>query len=373
MNDYQVSTASEQLQQLVLASDLIVNNQSEEANALLEELLTSLSSEDDITKLCASALKERNKVAVPMYLRDLDEEDKQINVFDLILQGVPSVKATTSMALSAMVDLYGSGISSFTHLNIGIGKGRFEMGLLQQLAQLDHDKIPRYIRIVGIDIDNASLRETGEEIQRIADELLPKTTTVEYVPIFAFAEAVNANTWERIMQHDTDVLGVISAFTLHHIPTQEQRQAVIDRVAACNPHLFMLIEPDSNHFTDNLTERLVNCWNLFGTIFKMVDQQGLKPQEAKAIKYTFFGREIEDILGNEEAKRSEKHERATIWVNRIKKSGLTPLDLSRKYILENALAQSHPQMLSPNTVRKFVTTQHEEIPMVALFTATGQP
>ena len=371
MNNYQVSVSNGQLEQLVLASDLIMNNREDEANILLEALLETLSPEDDITKLCASALKERNKVAVPMYLRDLNEEDKQINVFDLILQAVPSVEVTTSTALNTMLNLYSSGITSFTHLNIGIGKGRFEMGLLQQLAQLDQDKIPRYIRIVGIDIDNASLRETGEEIQRIADELLPNTT-IEYVPIFAFAEAINHNTWERIREHSTDVLGVVSAFTLHHIPTQEQRQTVINRIAACDPHLFMLIEPDSNHFTPNLTERLINCWRLFGTIFKLVDQQGLKPQEAKAIKYTFFGREIEDILGNEEAKRSEKHEQATAWVERVNQSGLSLLNLPKHYFAENILAHDKFQMLSPNTEQKFVTTRYENVPMVALFTASGQ-
>ena len=371
MNDYQVSVSNGQLEQLMLASDLIMNNREDEANVLLETLLETLSSEDDITKLCASALKERNKVAVPMYLRDLDEEDKQINVFDLILRAVPSVEVTTSTALNTMLNLYGSGVSSFMHLNIGIGKGRFEMGLLQQLAQLDHDKIPRYIRIVGIDIDNASLRETGEEIRRIADELLPNTT-VEYVPIFAFAEAINHNTWERIKGHNTDVLGVISAFTLHHIPTQEQRQAVIDRIAACDPHLFMLIEPDSNHFTPNLTERLVNCWYHFGTIFKLIDKQGLSSREARAIKYTFFGREIEDILGNEEIKRSEKHERATLWTDRIRKSGLSLLRLPRNYFSENILAHDKFQMLTPNAEQKYVTTQYENVPMVALFTASGQ-
>ena len=189
---------------LATASQLITDSNTEQAHKLLDELLDNLDPQDDITKLCAMALRYRNKTEIPMYRRDLEEDDKQINVFDLVLQCVPPVRVVTMSALQVMKDLYASGVSSFTHVNIGIGKGRFEIQLLKELAQLDQAKQLKHIKIVGIDIDNDSLRETGEAIQHIADTLFSEEVRIEYTPIFAFAESITADTWQAIREHDTD-------------------------------------------------------------------------------------------------------------------------------------------------------------------------
>ena len=368
MQNYQIKVG-EPLEVLTTAGQLIANSQTEQAHALLDELLADLPPHDDITKLCALALRYRNKTDIPMYLRDLDEDDKQINVFDLVLQSVPPVRVVSMSALQTMKELYGSGISSFTHLNIGIGKGRFEAALLQEIAQLPLDKMPRHIKIVCVDIDNDSLRETGEAIRHLADALFPDSVTIEYTPIFAFAEAITPETWEAIHAHGTDALGVISAFTLHHIPTQKQRQEVINQIAACDPTLLVLLEPDTDHFTPKLKERVANCWNLFGNIFKLIDRKGLSSAEARAIKYTFFGREIEDILSNEESQRSEKHEPAPRWAARLEKAGFSMHQLIHSESLRALSAEDDLDVVH-NIKQKYFSTHYQNVPMVAMFTAS---
>lgn len=241
--------------------------------------------------------------------------------------------------------------------------------MLQELAQLSPAKMPKHIKIIGIDIDNDSLQETGEAIQHIADTLFPETTTIEYTPIFAFAEAITPETWEAIHQHDTDVLGVISAFTLHHIPTQQQRQEVINQIANCDPALLILLEPDVNHFTPELAERVANCWNIFGNIFELVDREGLSKAEANAIKYKFFGREIEDILSNEESKRSEKHEPAHRWAERLEKAGFSLHQLGHPESLRELLSDDSLD-IAHNIKQKFLSTRYNNVPMVAMFTAS---
>ena len=159
------------------------------------------------------------------------------------------------------------------------------MALLQELAKLSPEKMPKLIKIVGIDIDNESLRETGEAIEQIARTQFLASTIIEYTPIFAFAEAIADETWQAIRNHGTDMLGVMSAFTLHHIPTQEQRQSVINCIAECNPGIFVLLEPDVDHFTQHLPSRVANCWQHFGKVFNMIDHGDLSGAEAKAIKY----------------------------------------------------------------------------------------
>ena len=368
MQNYQVKVG-EPVEVLATASQLIADSQPEQAHALLDELLANLDPHDDITKLCALALRYRNKTDIPMYLRDLDEEDKQINVFDLVLQSVPPVRVVSMSALQTMKELYGSGITSLTHLNIGIGKGRFEAALLQELAQLPPDNVPERIKIIGVDIDHDSLRETGEAIQHLADTLFPEHVTIEYTPIFAFAEAITPDTWKAICQHDTDVLGVISAFTLHHIPTQEQRQAVLNKIASCDPTLLILLEPDVNHFTPKLAERAVNCWNHFGKVFELVDRKCPSPAAAKAMKYKFFRREIEDILSNEENERSEKHEPASRWADRLEKAGFSMHRLIHPEALLSFLADSSLDV-AHNIKQKYLSTRYQDVPMVAMFTAS---
>jgi hypothetical protein len=323
-----------------------------------------LNPKDDITKLCIESLKERNTLATPLYLRDQGKEDKQINVFDLVLKAVPPVQALSQTALEIMKNLYDTGVPSFTHLNVGIGKGHLEVKMLQQLAS-SYNRMPDRIKIIGIDIDQDSLEEAGRHIKKTVYNLFPSTTKLEYIPICAFAEKIDKKVWNKIKNHDTELLGAVSAFTLHHIPTIEKRNLVLERIASCEPYLFLLLEPDVDHFTNDLTQRLVNCYNLFGTIFKLIDKQGLNEQEARAIKYKFFGREINDILSNAEDKRTEKHEKADVWAERLKKAGFN--------LHKFAKSLEHPALeLNYEKESRFVTTEFEGIPMVAIMMASCQ-
>jgi hypothetical protein len=277
------------------------------------------------------------------------------------------VEQISRQALGRMLELY-SGHDSFTHLNIGIGKGRFEVKMLETLAATA-SVLPSLIRIVGIDVDAQSLDEAGQDIRATAKRLFPATTQVEYISVCAFAEAVDASVWNSIREHNTDLMGAISAFTLHHIPTAEKRSAVIKQVAACNPELFVLLEPDADHFTEHLPARLMNCFQLFDGIFRQVDQNELSPAEAQAIKYTFFGREIQDILSLKEEKRSEKHERADVWAGRLQEAGFRLQPTTAGGRKSPAKTKDRLRMVQ-DPHRRYTTTEFEGVPMVAMLTAS---
>ncbi len=351
------------LQTLLLASYLIADNKKEEASLLLDALEPT----DDITRICVQSLRGQHHLSAPLYVATPQAEDKQINVFDLVLRSVPPVEQVSRQALVRMLELY-AGFDSFTHLNIGIGKGRFEVKMLEELAA-SRGPLPHFIRIVGIDVDGQSLEEAGRDIRATAERLFPATTRVEYVSVCAFAEAVDASVWNGIREHDTNVLGAISAFTLHHIPTAEKRSAVIRQVADCNPELFVLLEPDADHFTEHLPARLMNCFHLFDGIFKQVDQNELSPAEAQAIKYTFFGREIQDILSLREEKRSEKHERADVWAGRLQEAGFRLQPVPAPDGRKSPFKTKDRLRMVQDPHRRFTTTVFEGIPMVAMLTA----
>ncbi len=275
----------------------------------------------------SQALLGSKKGADHIYLGDLKDKNKQINVFDLVLQNVDSVRVATGTAFNMMRDFYSQGQRSFTHFNIGIGKGHFEVQLLKALAE-GGKALPTHIKMIGLDIDEYSLQEAGENIARAAKEFLPAYVKVEYSSICAFAEQVPAETWAQIRTHGTDSLGVISAFTLHHLSSAEDRHQVLKNIADCRAGVFLQVEPDVNHFTPVLRDRLVNCWTHFGMIFNLIDQkQELDKAGADALKYLFFKREIDDILGNDESARFEKHELAPSWTERCKEAGFYLIDI----------------------------------------------
>jgi SAM-dependent methyltransferase len=343
---------------LLLAAEAISAKQEKEAAAIL----SSFEPADDISRICAQALLGNKKGADHIYLGDLKDKNKQINVFDLVLQNVDSVRVATGTAFNMMRDFYSQGQRSFTHFNIGIGKGHFEVQLLKALAE-GKKALPAHIKIIGLDIDEYSLQEAGENIARAAKEFLPEHVKVEYASICAFAEQVPAETWEQIREHGTDSLGVISAFTLHHLSSAKDRHQVLKNIADCRAGVFLQVEPDVNHFTPILRDRLVNCWMHFGIIFKLIDKKGLEKSQADALKYLFFKREIDDILGNDESARFEKHELAPSWTERCEKAGFHLIDIPYQVSEEIPgftyhYGQGHIRMT------------YDDVPMVAVVMAT---
>lgn len=344
---------------LMQAANAIMLNREEEAAAIL----SGFEPNDDISRVCAQALLGRKKDADHIYLANLQDKNKQINEFDLVLRNVDTVRVNTAAAFHMMHNFYGEGQQSVTHFNVGIGKGHFEVQLIKTLAE-DIETLPAYIKIIGLDIDEFSLREAGKNIADAANKYLPANVRVEYTAICAFAEEVPEEVWSQIKEHGTDALGVISAFTLHHIASAKDRQKVLSNIANCRPGVFLQVEPDVNDFTPVLRDRLVNCWNVFGATYRLIDQRCSDKAEADALKYVFFKREIEDILSNDEDARFEKHEEVPSWAERCAEAGFNLVDISYK-ITEEIPGVAYQYG------KGYVRMTFEGIPTVGLIVATS--
>lgn len=345
---------------LLQAADAIMFNKQEEASAILSDFEPP----DDISRVCAQALLGRKKEADHIYLSNLEDKNKQINIFDLVLRNVDTVRITTGAALNMIHDFYSKGQRSFTHFNIGIGKGHFEVQLIKALAK-NKQALPDHIKIMGLDIDESSLREAGENIKDAAKKYLPAHVVVDYTSVCAFAEKVPDTIWDQIQQHGTDSLGVISAFTLHHLSSGEDRQQVLEKVAGCQADIFLQVEPDVNDFTPILRDRLRNCWTVFGATYRLIDQRCAKEAEADALKYVFFKREIEDILSNDEEARFEKHEEITSWAKRCADAGFHLVDIPYK------IAEEIPGV-AYQYGKGYIRMTYEGVPTVGIIVATSK-
>lgn len=344
---------------LLQAADAIMLNREEEAATIL----SGFEPADDISRVCAQALLGKKKDSDHIYLSNLQDTNKQINVFDLVLRNVDTVRVNTTAAFHMIHNFYTEGQQSITHFNVGIGKGHFEVQLIKTMAE-KADALPAHIKIIGLDIDEFSLREAGKNIADAANQYLPAHVQVEYTSICAFAEEVSEKVWSQIKAHETDSLGVISAFTLHHISSANDRQQVLKNIASCQPGIFLQVEPDVNDFTPVLRDRLVNCWNVFGATYRLIDQRCSEKAEADALKYVFFKREIEDILSNDEAARFEKHEEIPTWAERCQEAGLTLVDIPYK-ITEEIPGVAYQYG------RGYLRMTFEGVPTVGLIVATS--
>jgi len=343
---------------LIQASIYISNNQFDKA----KEILMKFEPESIISDICKRVMLHPNETTDHLFLEYKFDEQKQINMFDTILRSVPCVTETSKLSMKIMKDFYLQAPHSFTHINIGIGKGHFEKQLLTELAKERSGKPYERIKIIGLDIDQSSLKETEQNIKEV-NALFDKNTIIEYISICEFAEKLSCNFWIDITKDKTDLTGVTSAFTFHHLQTIESRKKVLQCLTQSRPQLFTLIEPDSDHFTSYLPYRLINCWNLFGTIFEMADIAKLSKAEEYAIKYIFFGREIENILSTFEEQRFEKHDTSTHWLTQLKESGYTMVD-KHKYAHRNSLLNFK------NQEKGLLTAEYNNVPLVSVFTAT---
>jgi hypothetical protein len=110
---------------------------------------------------------------------------------------------------------------------------------------------------------------------------------------------------------------------LHHIKTSAERNGVIADIRALKPEAFFLIEPNVNHFTNDLAARMLNSYEHFSSIFSVIDRLDASNEDKSGLKL-FFGRELEDILSKaDDEERFEKHEPISVWLHRLKQSGFT--------------------------------------------------
>lgn len=72
---------------------------------------------------------------------------------------------------------------------------------------------------------------------------------------------------------------------------------------------------------------------------------GLNPDQTESVKQ-FFAREIFDILGKDEAKRTERHEPVLSWVSRLNEAGFYPVTVPGSYQNEFIKIVNNPTYIS---------------------------
>ncbi len=269
----------------------------------------------------ASALSRRvasEKTAeINLYLRRF--QDPQISLFNLLATHLPTVALAGPIA-NALLARFLGGHDEVTLLDIGIGSGRQETALLYALARAG--RLPRRLNLVAVEPDAESLETARASLAAAAGAL---GMELRFTGINRVVEELDAADWERVAAYHAPLV-VHAAFAAHHLRragTSCPRDDLFRRLRELDPDAVVLAEPSSDHHTSSLRARFENAWHHFGLTFRLIDRLGVGDAEAAAMKM-FFAREIEDILGNDEEARCERHEPVEAWMERLRRAGFTP-------------------------------------------------
>ena len=341
------------------------------ADTALRGLLTELQCHPDprCTGLYvfASALAQRlagsAQEVANLYLRRF--EVPQIQLFNLLGRHVPMARLATGIANDAMTQAI-AGQSHPTLIDVGIGTGRQIAGLLESLAAAG--LLPQRLTVIGVEPSAAALAEAHATLSASATRLGVDCTFHGYA---CSAEALTTADWQAIGAACSAPPVVNAAFALHHIADddqgQEQRNAVLRQLRALEPKCLVLSEPDVDHLEPRFLRRFHNCFAHFSAVFGVLDALPLAQADRDALKVGFFGREIADILGTPEPLRSERHESAVAWFQRLAATG---------FVAQRPTAalpvSAHPSVTAALCGARAVIYAGDE-PVVSIFVAVPRP
>jgi hypothetical protein len=307
----------------------------------------------------AKQSNSRQANEINLYLRQF--ELPQITLFNLLMTKFPLAIATSSIANDMLCRAISAG-EEITLFDIGIGTGQQEVALLHQLAA--HGRRPKQLRLIAVEPSSTNLMQAQQDLEHTARQL---EIPFYFQPIPKLAENLNDDDW-RIVAQAPGALVVNAAFALHHmrdvVAKECAREAFFRKLRTLHPRAVILCEPNSDHRTVSLEERFLNAWQHFGVIFRLINRLDLSQRDKNAMKM-FFAREIEDIVGNTEEHRCERHELATTWVDRLRRTGYVPA-----CVMNGLTARQFPT-IAINPYHGYIGIDYNNQTMVAVVCASA--
>ena len=270
-------------------------------------------------------------------------EIPQIRLFELLIQQFPLANLSQHCTNTLLIEALANHTNAVL-MDIGIGTGFQVSNIIEGLSKMSDNRI-KCLTIVGIEPFADALKMTETNIKR-ASENAP--FEIKLIVKEAFIEQMKEEELREMLPTEYDGLYVNASFALHHIQQMEQRKAVFEILKNLNVSAFVLSEPNSNHFEPSYAKRFQNCKNHYGVLFQIIDTLPINTTEKAALKL-FFSREIDDVLGNKEEVRVEKHFATEQWVQLFEETG---------FILQKRQASFVYEELNGTNLRKDLSNRY---------------
>lgn len=236
------------------------------------------------------------------------------------------------------------GRSEVSIVDIGMGTGQQTFKLLERLKGTSVKKV----NVVGIEPMKDALDQAEKKFKESEFPF-----EVVFIGRHGLLEDINDQVLEGLSCIAPNPI-VWASFALHHVRSDRTRE--LARIKSIlSPSLVVLLEPNVDHYTDNYGQRFFNCFNHFKVTFDIIDSLGLTPDQTESLKQ-FFAREIFDILGKDETKRTERHEPVSSWVSRLTEAGFYPVSVTGSYQNEFIHIVNNPTHVSLESKEGFPLT-----------------
>jgi len=284
-----------------------------------ENLLSHLIAESLLKRIDRQLLESKN-----IYIQQFDIA--QTALFYSMAEAVPFVYSGHYLANQYLLKT-AEDLKSLTILDIGMGSGK---QLRQFLGMLAKSKgTIEAVNVIGLDPVQQNINDSQKTLDELQKEL---HFDLKFYPVCSMIEQLNDNDFDSIRAIGGKNLLVNTSFSFHHtshpLHDNEMRTGLLRKIASLKPLAFTMVEPSSNHDTEELSKRLHNSWQHFGNVFALVDESKIEASHKFLIKERFFGREIRDIFGVSDHFRCERHELYESWLLRLHRAGFKPVDFT---------------------------------------------
>ncbi len=224
----------------------------------------------------------------------------QQHAFELLRFRTPLIPFGYAAGNRATLELFADP-TEITLIDVGIGRGG-------QIATLMRNPAARHaikrLHVVGVEPDAAALTMAQVNIERAAAGAgIPLTFT----PIAKVAECLTARDLQAAELPGTVI--ALSCLALHHLPRSEggeSRDAVLRILRDAGAAAIVVVEPDSNHHTDDPLLRFLHAYRHYRTVASSV-YSTLPAADARDVFGQFFVPEVENIIGHQGDSRTERH------------------------------------------------------------------
>jgi hypothetical protein len=252
------------------------------------------------------------------YLKDL--EIPQIVLFDILANRFPLVMNAQKIISKAILSL-ADAKECITIVDLGIGRGLQITRILKELNQI---KTIKTVNVIGLEIFKTALDFTSAQIPDLKKEL---NYQLDFYPINTLVEDIDIESIKNLIPLNNNLLLINASLTLHHIQSEDDRLKLFQKLKLLNPSLVTLVEPNTNCFTDDFDERLLNVYEHFCALYKFINTLQLLPEEQKGLKQ-FFSTELFDAVALPDEHRFEKYNTAEAWLKTASEAGFSPYNLS---------------------------------------------
>ncbi|UQA59070.1 GRAS family protein [Polyangium aurulentum] len=307
----------------------LVNDQGEEAAIETEGLIRHMPDEEDghgaiVIRTFAEALRARiyklEGSGGNLYL-DARPPGAQMRAFELLRLRTPLIPFGYAAANRALLDAVPEP-TDVTLLDVGIGRGGQTRALLKNPAAR---RLFKRLHVIGVEPDSSfalggALELAQENVLRTAAEVGIEVTFAgipklgEHLEVEDIAEA-----------EPRGLLLANACLSLHHVGVPGQgskvgRDDVLGVIRQAGFSRLVMVEPDSNHYDDDLALRFLYAYRHYGTIARSLYSM-LSRADASLVWSEFFAQEVRNVITHDGPRRVERHEEVGRWVERLTSRG----------------------------------------------------